>query len=160
MNLRNTLATSGLLLSMLILSFEANALSPTKAHSDSIPSRVETYRPVPSATNDTIKALKNLFKRKRRFGFVKCIVFGSAVLYSINHTLHPSEANHSKGWQKDLEEDATIFALCAGSMMTVNGTLQIARYSQATLKTIAEERFRGIPFPKELIAKLRPSDFK
>lgn len=127
---------------------------------DSIPAKEERNPSQIAAEKDTIKALENLFKRKRRFGFLKTIVFGSAALYAVNHTLHPSEASNNKGWQKDIEEDATIFTICAGTMGVVNGTIQTFRYSKITLQRIIEDRRHGIPYPKELTNKLRPSDFR
>lgn len=137
-----------------------NAKTPSRlTQLDSMPAKAEiTQTPV---GKDTVNALENLFKRKRRFGIVKTIVFGSAAFYAVNHTLHPSETNsNNKGWQKDVEEDATIFAICAGAMGTINGQLQVFRYSKSALKRIIEDRNHGIPYPKELIAKLRPTDFR
>jgi hypothetical protein len=156
-----TLSTLSITLLMLLQPSDAGARPLTKViFSDSIAPSREIDRQHHSALKDTINALENLFKRKRRFGFIKTIVFGSAALYSVNHTLHPSEASSNKGWQKDLEEDATIFTICAGTMLVLNGTFQVFRYSKSTLKTIVEDRYHGIPFPKELIAKLKPSDFR
>ena len=134
---------------------------PKVVFPDSIPTSKEIRQFQHTTEKDTIKALENLFKRKRRFGFIKTIVFGSAAIYAVNHTLHPSEANSTnKSWQKDVEEDAAIFTICAGTMLTVNGTLQLFRYSESTLKAIVEDRYRGIHFPKELIKKLKSSDFR
>lgn len=160
MNSRRTaLQLIGLVLFFISTHTDANAftrISPL----DSIPAKEERNSSQFAAGKDTVKALENLFKRKRRFGFLKTIVFGSAALYAVNHTLHPSEAGNNKGWQKDIEEDAMIFTICAGTMGIVNGTLQTFRYSKATLQRIVEDRRHGIPYPKELTAKLRPSDFR
>lgn len=108
--------------------------------------------PVPS---DTISAVTHLFKRKRKSGIARAIIFGitSGLVFGNMVTVAVTDDPVGIG-------AADFIALGAFVGLTYHGGAQAHRYNVKTLETVVNEYDKHKVLPPWVEKKLRPRDFK
>lgn len=106
------------------------------------PGMVETIEP-----SDTLRALNNLFERKRKGGKTLATIFG---VYSV-------AAIAAIAGSGDAASGAP--ALVVGVALIITGASKAKRFNDVALDTIQEEYKAGKPLPPKIKAKFKAKDF-
>jgi hypothetical protein len=96
---------------------------------------------------DTVRALNNLFTRKRNGGMARAIIFGLLGGSFIG-----------AGISSGLAGNFLLAGVCV--VVVVTGVSQINKYSDARLEQVLTNLQSGKPLPPEIAKKLKTKDFK
>lgn len=135
------------------------------AAANSIPSSVvETTHPT-----DTVRALHNLFQRKRRGGTARAVVFGGLGLISLIGTVtyQPTTVNINQGSagtqtiQLDSGPPVGNYVFIGFSViMVITGVTQTSKYSAENLNLLLDTYKQGNPLEAIIKEKLKKKDFR
>ncbi|HTH58044.1 MAG TPA: hypothetical protein VL728_18480 [Cyclobacteriaceae bacterium] len=118
---------------------------------------------------DTIRALHNLYRRKRVGGTVRGSVFGGlagATLLNINDYQSTSVTVHSgSGGSQSVPIDdspppGNYIALGAFTILSITGFFQISNHTHDRIEALVKDYDGGRPLPEKIKKKLKPKDFK
>lgn len=119
--------------------------------------------------SDTVRALTNLFQRKRKGGTTRAIVFGAIGVGTLIGTIAYKPSNvtinqGSSGVQTiplSSSPPAINYVLIGFStIMTISGISQVNHYSTANLEVLLADYKAGKPLPLRIKSKLKSKDFK
>ena len=119
-----------------------------------------------SPKDDTIRALQNLYRRKRVGGTVRSIVFGVlAVSALVNTVNYKSTSVTVNGGSQTIPIDdspppGNYIGIGIFTIFTITGFTQIANHTQDKLDALLADYKNGIPLPKKIKSKLKQKDFK
>jgi hypothetical protein len=113
--------------------------------------------------SDTVRALNNLFQRKRKNGVARAAIFGGVAVASLIGiiTFKPSTVTvNQQVVEVDSAPTADYVLLGVSAVMLVTGVIQDKKYSSANLSVLLEERKQGMPIPIKIKSKFKAKDFK
>lgn len=118
---------------------------------------------------DTIRALSNLFLRKRKGGATRAVVFGALGVVSIIGTANykPSTVtiNQGSAGSQTIETSSgppaiNYVFIGFSAIMVLTGIAQNSNYSVQKLDVLVNNYKEGNPLPVNIKRKLKPKDFK
>ncbi|MFM7857422.1 MAG: hypothetical protein ACKO96_37255 [Flammeovirgaceae bacterium] len=125
----------------------------------------ETVQP-----NDTVRALQNMFQRKRKGGGTRAAVFGAITVVAVvgiaTYTPETVTINQGAAGSQNLQvgsssPPAGSFLLGgASAILAISGFAQVSKYSTEKLERLLDNYKNGRPLPREIKAQLRQKDFK
>ncbi|GHN01167.1 hypothetical protein WSM22_26560 [Cytophagales bacterium WSM2-2] len=117
---------------------------------------------------DTIKALENLFQRKRK-GIVVRAVIGCGVIMGIILATATASTPHQSTTMSGTNiyqtnpsrssDPIKYFFIGAGSLIVIKGIAQNSKYGSKKLKALVNDYKSGKPLPGHVKARLKPRDF-
>lgn len=122
-----------------------------------------------NASADTIRALTNLFQRKRKGGTTRAVVFGALGLVSAIGTAgyKPSTVtiNQGSAGTQTIETSSgppaiNYVFIGFSAIMVVTGITQTSNYSTQKLDVLLNSYKEGNPLPATIKGKLKKKDFK
>jgi len=120
--------------------------------------------------NDTVRALQNLFQRKRKGGTARAAVFGVIAVASLvgiaNYKQATVTINQGSAGSQVIpigssSPPAANFILAGFSaIMTITGITQTSKYADDKLEALLQVYKNGKPLPPIIKSKLKKKDFK
>jgi len=120
--------------------------------------------------NDTVRALQNLFQRKRKGGTARAAVFGVIAVASLvgiaNYKQATVTINQGSAGSQVIpigssSPPAANFLLAGFSViMTISGFSQTSKYADDKLEALLQVYKNGKPLPPFIKSKLKKKDFK
>ncbi len=123
----------------------------------------------PPLVSDTVRALTNMFQRKRKGGTTRAILFGTigtamligTVAYKPNSVTINQGSSGSQTIPVSSGPPAINYVLVGFStIMSISGISQVKHYSSANLEVLLADYKSGKPLPKRIKGKLKRKDFK
>ena len=134
-----------------------------------IAAKIPTILATTNQAADTIRALTNLFQRKRKGGTTRAVIFGTLGVASLIGTLSykPSTVtiNQGSAGTQTIETSSgppAINYVWIGfsTIMTITGITQASNFSTTKLDNLVSQYKEGQPLPANIKAKLKNKDFK
>lgn len=120
--------------------------------------------------NDTVRALQNMFQRKRKGGGTRAAVFGAITIVAVvgiaNYKPETVTINQGSAGSQNLQVGsssppaANYLLGGVSAILTISGFAQVSKYSTEKLEVLLDNYKSGKPLPKEIKAKLKQKDFK
>jgi hypothetical protein len=136
-----------------------------KAIASALPSKVLES----NQAADTIRALANLFQRKRKGGTTRAVVFGALGIGSIigtaNYKPTTVTINQGSAGSQIIETSSgppaiNYVFIGFSAIMVVTGITQTSNYSTQNLDALINNYKEGNPLPAKIKSKLKAKDFK
>lgn len=120
--------------------------------------------------NDTLRALQNMFQRKRKGGGTRAAVFGAITVVAVVGIASYKEPtvtiNQGSAGTQTIPVGSgsppTGNYLLAGfsAIMTITGFTQASKYSSEKLQPLLQDYKEGKPLPPQIKSKLKAKDFR
>jgi hypothetical protein len=113
---------------------------------------------------DSVRALSNLFQRKRKNGVIRAVIFGAVALgTAIGIITYKPTTVDFNGQTVELDSSpppADYVLLGVSGALMITGIVQHNKYNVSKLDRILEDRKQGRGIPQEIKSKLKKKDFK
>lgn len=119
--------------------------------------------------NDTVRALTNLYSRKRKGGTARAVVFGLLDVASIAGTASykPGTVTVNQGsagsqtFTTSSDSPPAINYVFIGfcTVMTITGITQASKYSDEKLQVVLDDYKQSGKVPPDILSKLKQKDF-
>jgi hypothetical protein len=122
-----------------------------------------------NAKEDTIKALRHLYKRKKNGGTARAIVFGilgaSSLVGTLSYqpsyvTINQGSAGSQRFETSSPPGAAAYFFIGFSTVMTITGITQATKYNNTNLENLITDYNQGKTLPQSVKIKLKRKDFR